>query len=51
MKQTLRHQQLLRCSLLYPRRRMTTAGRFWTAYAIGALLGVYVLVDIVTRAL
>jgi hypothetical protein len=42
MSQTLRQMRALP-------RRLTPAGRFWTAYAIGALLGVYVLVDIVTR--
>jgi len=46
MNQTIRQMR----ALSQPR-RLTPAGRFWTAYAIGALLGVYVLVDYVTRAL
>lgn len=37
MSQYLRHQQILRCARLYPR-RMTPAGRFWAGYLLCALL-------------
>lgn len=29
--------------------RLTTAGKFWVAYAVGFILFVYALVDLVTR--